>query len=55
LTERFGEAWFEDRAAGEWLRRLWSQGQRLDADRLLAEATGGSLGFDRLASELSGV
>jgi hypothetical protein len=55
LRERFGEAWFEDRASGDWLRRLWSQGQRLDADRLLAEATGESLGFDRLASELSGV
>ena len=55
LRERFGEAWFEDRASGDWLRGLWSQGQRLDADRLLAEATGGSLGFDRLASELSGV
>ena len=53
LTERFGEAWFEDRAAGEWLRGLWSQGQRLDGGALLAEATGGSLDFDRLASELA--
>ena len=52
LRERFGEAWFEDRGAGEWLRGLWSQGQRLVAEALLAEATGGSLDFDRLASEL---
>jgi hypothetical protein len=55
LTGRFGDAWFEDPEAGAWLRGLWSQGQRLDADRLLAEATGGSLDFDRLASELGGV
>jgi hypothetical protein len=55
LAERFGEAWFEDREAGAWLRGLWSQGQRLDAERLLAGATGGSLDFDRLASQLVGV
>jgi hypothetical protein len=55
LTGRFGDAWFEDREAGAWLRALWAQGQRLDADRLLAEAAGGSLDFDRLASELVGV
>ncbi|MGA8805984.1 MAG: hypothetical protein WB866_14945, partial [Solirubrobacterales bacterium] len=52
LRERFGEAWFEDREAGEWLRGLWSQGQRLVAEALLAEATGGALDFDGLASEL---
>ncbi len=55
LTERFGEAWFEDREAGDWLRGLWSQGQRLEAEPLLAEATAESLDFDRLASELVGV
>jgi hypothetical protein len=55
LAERFGETWFEDREAGAWLRGLWSQGQRLDAERLLAGATGGSLDFDRLASQLVGV
>jgi hypothetical protein len=55
LTRRFGEQWFRSAAAGEWLRRLWSQGQRLDADRLLGETTGGSLDFGRLASELTAV
>jgi hypothetical protein len=55
LMERFGEKWFEDREAGAWLRGLWSQGQRLDAEPLLEQATGGSLDFNRLASELVGV
>jgi hypothetical protein len=55
LTERFGEAWFESAGAGAWLRGLWSQGQRLDADRLLAQATGGTIDFGRLAVELIGV
>src|SRR5262249_49724857 len=55
LTERFGETWFAERDAGGWLRGLWSQGQRLDAERLLSETTGGQIGFARLASELTGV
>jgi hypothetical protein len=55
LVSRFGDGWFEDPAAGEWLRGLWARGQRLDADALLAEATGGSLEFARLASELTAV
>jgi hypothetical protein len=55
LVERFGEAWFEDPGAGAWLRGLWGRGQRLDADALLAEATGGSLDFGRLAFELIAV
>ncbi|HKH23559.1 MAG TPA: hypothetical protein VKA88_08050 [Solirubrobacterales bacterium] len=53
LRERFGEAWFSNPQAGEWLRRIWSQGQRLDAEALLAETTGGELDFMRLASELT--
>ncbi len=55
LCERFGGAWFEEPEAGAWLRGLWAQGQRLDADRLLADATGRSLDFGRLASELIAV
>ena len=52
LVERFGDSWFENAEAGAWLRDLWAGGQRLGADRLLADATGGSLDFGRLASEL---
>jgi hypothetical protein len=55
LVERFGEAWFEEAEAGTWLRGLWGRGQRLDADRLLAETTDGSLDFGRLAVELTAV
>jgi hypothetical protein len=53
LGERFGAAWFADEEAGEWLRGLWARGQRLDADRLLAEAAGRQIDFGRLASDLS--
>jgi hypothetical protein len=55
LVTRFEDAWFADRDAGDWLRGLWAQGQRLDADRLLAGATGGSLDFGRVASDLTAV
>jgi hypothetical protein len=49
LRERFGEAWFDSPAAGQWLRALWRQGQRLDADELLAETVGGDLDVADLA------
>ncbi len=55
LVGRFGDAWFDQREAGEWLRGLWAEGQRRDAEGLLADATGGSLDFGRLASELTAV
>jgi hypothetical protein len=51
LEERFGERWFARRDAGEWLRELWRQGQRLNADELLGEALGEELEFTRLAAE----
>ena len=55
MVERFGDAWFEQADAGAWLRSLWAQGQRRDADLLLADATGGSLDFGALALELTSV
>jgi hypothetical protein len=55
LTERFGEEWFARPEAGTWLRRIWAQGQHLDAEALLGEVTGRSLDFSRLASELVAV
>ncbi len=54
LSERFGERWFEQAAAGAWLRSIWRQGQRLDAGELLAEALGEELDFTLLARELAG-
>lgn len=53
LRERFGERWFDTAAAGEWLRGLWRNGQRLNADELLAESLGEELDFARLARALS--
>jgi len=51
LRERFGERWFASPEAGEWLRGLWSQGQRLNAEELLADELGSELEFGALAGE----
>jgi hypothetical protein len=53
LRERFGERWFEHADAGDWLRGLWRQGQRLGAEELLAESLGEELDFSLLAAELT--
>jgi len=53
LRERFGERWWTSAQAGDWLRDLWRQGQRLDAEELLAETLGEELGFDHLTNELT--
>jgi hypothetical protein len=45
LRTRFGPAWFDEPAAGELLRSLWRQGQRLDAAELVAQLGGGELDF----------
>jgi hypothetical protein len=50
LRERFGQRWFSEPAAGDWLRGLWRQGQRSRADELLRESSGEELRFDRLAA-----
>lgn len=53
LRERFGARWFDSAEAGEWLRSLWRQGQRLDARELLAEALGEDLDFRVLVAEFA--
>jgi hypothetical protein len=53
LRERFGEDWFARREAGDWLRELWAQGQRLPAEELVAEALGQELSFEPLLRELA--
>jgi hypothetical protein len=53
LRERFGEAWFAEPAAGEWLIGLWRNGQRLRADELAAEAIGEQIDLADLAAEFS--
>ncbi len=53
LRESFGDRWFAEPAAGEWLAGLWSGGQRLRADQLLAESLGEELRFEALAGEFA--
>jgi hypothetical protein len=52
LTDRYGEQWFDEREAGEFLKALWREGQRLSADELLAELTGEELDFSALLDDL---
>ncbi len=52
LRERFGPAWFESPEAGEVLRGLWRDGQRLDAEELLGELTGARLDFGAVLTDL---
>jgi hypothetical protein len=52
LRERFGEQWFAQREAGEALRALWRDGQRLSAEELLGELTGAELDFGALIADL---
>jgi len=52
LRERFGERWFAQREAGETLRALWRDGQRLSAEELLGELTGAELDFGALLADL---
>ena len=52
LLERFGPEWFLSHEAGDLLRTLWRQGQRMDADELLAEVTGERLDFGVMSAEV---
>ena len=52
LVDRFGTAWFRSSDAGDLLRELWREGQRLDADELLAQVTGERLDFAVMANEV---
>ncbi len=52
LRERFGERWFAQREAGDALRALWRDGQRLNAEELLGELTGAELDFGALLVDL---
>jgi hypothetical protein len=52
LTERFGEHWFDVREAGDFLKALWKDGQRLNAEQMLGELTGEELDFSALLADL---
>ncbi len=52
LRERFGPAWFESAEAGQVLRSLWREGQRLRPEELLEKLSGGRLDFGVLLADL---
>jgi hypothetical protein len=54
LRERFGDRWYASPEAGEMLLRLWSHGQRMSADELLASELGTELDFDAVVAEVAG-
>ena len=54
LKERFGEKWFDEKEAGEFLKKLWSYGQRLNADELLEEVAHVKLDFSVMLNETIG-
>ncbi len=52
LSEKFGREWYTQRSAGSLLRELWSEGQRMNADELLREVTGGSIEMEAVAERV---
>jgi hypothetical protein len=52
LSREYGPAWFESAEAGAVLRSIWSEGQRLTPDELLAKLSGERLEFGVLARDL---
>ena len=52
LRDRFGPQWFAQPEAGDVLRGIWREGQRLDADELLAQVTGERIDFGVMLAEV---
>jgi hypothetical protein len=52
LRERFGNDWFTKREAGGYLRELWSEGQRLSAEEMIRDVTGGDLEMTSIAERI---
>jgi len=52
LQQRFGEAWFSDRRAGDLLRELWAEGMKYDAWELARQLGLDGLDIEPLAQEL---
>ena len=42
LTERFGKTWFHDPRAGALLKEIWADGQKDNAEGILARLLGDS-------------
>lgn len=55
LRERYGEAWFDEPAAGAFLRELWSAGQgAAGAEGILERLGGAELDFGAVRAEVTG-
>ena len=54
LLQRFGDEWPTRPEAGDLLKELWKEGQRMSADDLLAELTGAKLDFSAMLEEVGG-
>ena len=52
LKHEFGKTWFARREAGNLLRDLWSEGQRLDAHDLLKQVTGAEVELEAVAERI---
>lgn len=55
LKQEFGAEWFNSRAAGDYLKRIWSLGQSLPADLLVKEFGYDGLDLGPLVEELVSV
>jgi hypothetical protein len=53
LRERFGQEWFTQPAAGDFLRSIWREGQRLTPEELLADLGEGPLDFGVMVEEIN--
>jgi hypothetical protein len=52
LREKFGNAWFTDKAAGSLIRELWAEGQKPNADEILEEVTGARIDLEAVAERI---
>lgn len=52
LQDRYGMRWFENEAAGAWIKGLWAKGQHFTAEQMLLKNDGGRLDPDPLRHHL---
>lgn len=52
MEDKFGERWFSEPRAGEYLRELWSYGQKYNADELVKTLGYGELDFEPVIMEI---
>ena len=55
LKSKYGEAWFQNPQAGEFMRELWSKGQSLPGDALVKQVCGEELNAHPVMAEIASV